>query len=101
MPHVKSGRLRALAITSISRSPALPELPTVAESGLPGFEVGQWYGVLAPAGTPDTVVARLNSELVKVMQTPEVNEWLLREGSLPVGNTPREFAAYLKDDVAK
>lgn len=101
MPHVKSGKLRALAITSITRSPALPELPTVAESGLSGFEVAQWYGILAPAGTPDTVVARLNSELVKIMQTPAVNEWLLREGSLPVGNTPQEFAAYLKEEVAK
>jgi tripartite-type tricarboxylate transporter receptor subunit TctC len=101
MPHARTGRLRVLGITSLDRSPALPELPTVAESGLPGYEVAQWYGVLVPVGAPDAVVFSLNVELVKIMQTPEVNEWLVREASLPVGSTAQEFAAYLREEVAK
>lgn len=101
VPYVRSGRLRALAITSIRRSPALPDLPTVAESGLPGFEVNQWYGVVAPAGTPDQVVAKLNSEFVRVVHTPQLTALLINDASTPVGSTPQESAAHLKDEIAK
>lgn len=101
LPHIKSGKLRALAITSISRLPVLPDLPTVAESGLPGFEVTQWQGVLVPAGTATPIVSRLSNEFVKAVRSPEVNEYLVREGALPVGSTPQESAAHLKEEVEK
>jgi tripartite-type tricarboxylate transporter receptor subunit TctC len=101
VPYVRSGRLRALAITSPQRSQALPDLPTVAESGLPGFEATQWYGVMAPAGTPDNVVARLNSEFVRVVRTPQMKALLIKDASIPIGSTPGELAAHLKDEIAK
>ena len=99
--QVKAGRLRALAITSLKRAPALPQLPTVAESGLPGFEASQWYGILAPAATPDAVITRLNAELVKVMRQPEIVERIVNEASIPMGTTPEEFASWLKAEIAK
>jgi tripartite-type tricarboxylate transporter receptor subunit TctC len=85
------------------RDPVLQELNrrVVAESGLPGFEVTQWYGVLAPVGTHPAIVSRLHKEFVSAMRSPEVNEWLVREGSMPVANTPREFAAFLLQEVAR
>lgn len=101
LPHVATGKLRALAITSTTRSAALPELPTIGESGLPGYEVVQWFGVLVPAGTPDTVVSRLSSELVKIIQLRGLSEQLDRQGSIPVGSTPQQFAAYLREEVQK
>lgn len=100
-PHVKSGRLRALAVIAKERLPALPDVPTVAEAGLPGFEVTTWYGILAPAGTPRPVVARLNGELVKVMHSPEMKERLAGIGTDPVTSTPEEFAAYIQAEIAK
>src|SRR6185436_16881499 len=96
LPHVKNGRLRALAVTSAQRSRATPELPTVAESGLPGFETAQWYGIVVPAGVPDAIVARLNGESVKVVQDPELAARLAREGTLPAGTTPQDFASYFR-----
>jgi tripartite-type tricarboxylate transporter receptor subunit TctC len=101
MPHIQSGRLRVLAITSLSRSPAYPAIPTIAESGLPGYEVAQWFGVLAPTGTPDAIVAKLNSEFVRVMRMPEINEALSREASLPLGSTAQDFTVYFREEVAK
>ena len=101
VPYVKSDRLRVLAIASAQRSPALPDIPTIAESGLPGFEGGQWFGVVAPAGTPDQIISRLNSEFVKALRAPRISEHLLKEGSTLVGSTPQELAAYLKEEVAK
>lgn len=101
LPHVNAGKLRALGITSARRSEALPDLPTVAESGLPGFEASQWYGVLVPAGTPDTIVSVLNAEFVRVMQVPELRTRLLREGSIPLGSTPQQFADYLRSEIPK
>jgi len=100
-PHVKSGKLRALAVIAPQRLPALPEVPTVAEAGLPGFEVTTWYGILAPAGTPPPIVARLNAELVKAMHSPEMKERLAGIGTDPVTNTPEEFAAYIQAEIAK
>ncbi|HZM46823.1 MAG TPA: tripartite tricarboxylate transporter substrate binding protein [Burkholderiales bacterium] len=101
LPQVKSGRLRALAVTSAQRSRATPELPTVAESGVPGFETAQWYGIVVPAGVPDTIVARLNAEAVKVVNDPDLAARMARDGTLPAGTTPQEFAAFFRSEVAK
>jgi tripartite-type tricarboxylate transporter receptor subunit TctC len=100
-PHIKAGKLRALALIAPQRSPALPEVPTVAEAGLPDFEVTTWYGVLAPAGTPRPIVTRLNAELVKIMHAPELKERLASLATDPATSTPEEFAAYIKQEIAK
>jgi tripartite-type tricarboxylate transporter receptor subunit TctC len=100
-PHIRSGRLRALAVVAPQRLPALPDVPTVAEAGLPNFEVTTWYGVLAPAGTPRPIVNRLNAELVKILQSAEVKERLAGLGTEPRTSTPEEFAAYIKQEIAK
>ena len=100
-PHIKAGKLRALAIVAPQRSSALPDVPTVAEAGLKDFEVTTWYGILAPAGTPQPVVRRLNAELVKIMHAPEMKEKLTATGTEPLTSTPEEFAAYIKREIAK
>jgi tripartite-type tricarboxylate transporter receptor subunit TctC len=100
-PHIKSGKLRAIAVVAPQRSAALPEVPTVAEAGLADFDVTTWYGVLAPAGTPRNVITRLNAELVKVMHAPELREKLAATGTDPLTSTPEEFAAYIKREIAK
>ena len=101
IPHIKAGRLRALAVTGKKRSPLLPELPTLAESGLPGYEAGSWYGILAPAGTPAAVVARLNLEINKALKQPEVRERLAAEGAEAIAGTPEEFTAHIRDELAR
>jgi tripartite-type tricarboxylate transporter receptor subunit TctC len=101
VPFVKGGRLRAVAVTSSQRSSFMPELPTVAESGLPGYEASTWYGVIAPAGTPRAIVARLNNEIVKVLALPEVKDRLVTQGIDPIGNTPEQFAAYIRSEIVK
>ena len=101
LPHVRSGKLRALGVTSARRTPAAPEFPTVAESGLSGYEAVAWYGVLAPAATPRGIVMRLNSEIVRALRLPEVQQLLLAQGAEPVSDTPEHFAAVLKADVLK
>ena len=98
---VKADRLRALAATSARRLAVAPELPTVGESGLPGYESGAWYGVLAPARTPPDIVARLNREIVAILKSREVRQRLENDGAEPVGNTPAEFAAIMRSDIAK
>jgi len=100
-PHIKSGRLRALGVIAPQRLPALPEVPTVAEAGLPDFEVTTWYGVLAPAGTPRPVVARLNSELAKILYSPDMKDKLNAIGADPMTSTPEEFAIYLRQETVK
>src|SRR4051812_41504492 len=100
-PHVKAGRLRALAIVAPRRSAALPEVPTVAEAGLPEYEVSTWYGLLATAGTPRPVIARLNAEIVRIMHAPELGERLAAMATEPRTSTPEEFAAYLAQEHAK
>ncbi|HEU5178275.1 MAG TPA: tripartite tricarboxylate transporter substrate binding protein [Burkholderiales bacterium] len=100
-PHIKAGKLRALALVAAQRSAALPEVPTVAEAGLPDFEVTTWYGILAPAGTPRGIINRLNAELVKVMHAPELKEKLAATGTEPLTSTPDEFAAYIRKEIAK
>jgi len=98
---VKAGKLRALAVSTLKRSPALPQLPTVAESGLPGFEVSVWFGVLAPAGTPRDIVNKLNGAIVKSLQTPDVHERLASQGAEAIGNTPEQFTAQMQRDLVK
>jgi tripartite-type tricarboxylate transporter receptor subunit TctC len=100
-PQIKAGKLRALAITSARRSPVAPELPTVAEAGFPGFEVIGWFGWLAPAATPRAIVNRLNAELVRALKLPEVRERLISQSTEPVGNTPQEFATFMKSEHEK
>ncbi len=101
LPQVKSGKLRPLALTGAKRSSALPEVPTVAEAGVPGYVTSSWYGVLAPAGTPKPVIDRLSREIIKIVQMPEVRERLAGEGAEPVGSTPAEFAAHIKAELAR
>jgi tripartite-type tricarboxylate transporter receptor subunit TctC len=98
---VKEGRLRALAVTSRERLPALPDLPTVEESGLKGYESSQWYGLLAPDGTPGSVLNLLNAHVVKIMQSPDMKQRLLGEGIVAVGSSREQFAAYIKSEIAK
>jgi tripartite-type tricarboxylate transporter receptor subunit TctC len=100
-PHIRSGKLRALALIAPQRSRTLPEVPTVAEAGLADFEVTTWYGVLAPAGTPRPIVARLNAELVRIMHTPDLKERLDAMGTEPRTSTPEEFSAYIRQEIAK
>jgi tripartite-type tricarboxylate transporter receptor subunit TctC len=101
LPHVKANKIRALAVSTLKRSPVAPEIPTVAESGLPGFEVSVWFAVLAPAATPRPIVDRLNQVLVKALQSPDVRERLSSQGAEPIGNTPEEFTAVMKRDLVK
>jgi tripartite-type tricarboxylate transporter receptor subunit TctC len=101
LPQVKAGRLRALAISSAKRSAAAPEVPTVAESGMPGYESGTWFGLFAPAGTPREIVNRLNGELVRLVGTADMKARLLDQGADPVSVTPGEFRAFVKAELAK
>jgi len=100
-PHIKSGRLRALAVTGAHRSPALPELPTMIESGVRGYESSTWYGLLAPKATPRAIVTKLNREVVAIVNLPDIKAHLLAEGAEPVGNTPDQFGEIIKSDIAK
>jgi tripartite-type tricarboxylate transporter receptor subunit TctC len=101
LQHVKSGKLRALGVASLARIAAAPDLPTLAESGFPGFDVTSWYGIVAPAGTPSQVIDRLHSEMTKALNEPDVREKLAGLGAEPVGNTPAEFAATIRSETAK
>ena len=102
MPHIKGGKLRGLVVTSTKRSPALPDVPTVAESGFPGFEAIGWLGILVPNGTPPAVIARLNAEIGKVMQNPDVQKALIAQGvEARRRSTPEEFGAMIKSETAK
>lgn len=101
LPHSKGGKMKALAVTSAKRSPEAPELPTVAESGLPGFEVNPWYGLFAPAGTPPEVVDKLQQEVARIVHMPDVKKRFASLGAEPVGNTPQEFKVFLDQEIAK
>jgi tripartite-type tricarboxylate transporter receptor subunit TctC len=100
-PHVQAGRLTALAMSTAQRSPAMPDLPTVAEQGFPGYESTQWVGLLAPRGTPPAILARLHGEFVRILNMPEVRERLSSAGAEPAGNTPAAFAAQIRNDGEK
>jgi len=101
LPHVRSGRLKGLAVGGLKRTKAAPDIPTVSELGYPGFEAGSWFGMLAPAGTPKSIIARLNKEVVEALVAPELNERLSAEGAEPAANTPEEFAVFIKSELVK
>jgi tripartite-type tricarboxylate transporter receptor subunit TctC len=101
LQHIKAGKLRALAVTTAKRSSALPDVPTLAEAGLKGFDIGTWFGVLAPAATPKDVVARLSAEMVKIIQSPEFRKRMDEIGAEPIGNTPDQMARQIKDETEK
>ncbi len=101
MPLAKAGKLRALAVTSLTRSPAAPEVPTIAESGYPKFETAAWYGLMFPTSTPREIVARTNAATMVVLALPDIRERLVHEGSEPLGSTPAQFGAYIKAEIAK
>jgi len=101
MPHIKAGRLRPLAVTGARRSPAAPDLPTIAESGFPRFAATAWYGVLAPAGTPPAIITRLHDEIIRALKLPDVRERLEYVGFEIVGGTPAAFSAYIKAEITK
>jgi tripartite-type tricarboxylate transporter receptor subunit TctC len=99
--QVRAGKLRGLAVSAARRSSAAPELPTVAEAGVPGFDVTSWYGMSAPARTPRAIVERLNSEVVRTLNSPDIRERLTTLGAEPVGNTPDQYAAFIQNEIAK
>ncbi|HTD89617.1 MAG TPA: tripartite tricarboxylate transporter substrate binding protein [Burkholderiales bacterium] len=101
LPHVKSGRLRALAVSTARRATAAPEVPTIAESGVPGYDYASWIGLLAPAKTPAAIVAQWSAESARVMQTQDMKAQLLHEGSEPIGSSPQEFANIIRTEVAR
>lgn len=101
LPHMKAGKVRALAVGSSQRLSLLPDVPTVAEQGYPGFESSQWFGLLVPAKTPQPVIKRLHEEAVKALNTPTVKARLLEDASVPVGSAPAEFAKFIKDERAR
>jgi tripartite-type tricarboxylate transporter receptor subunit TctC len=100
-PYIKAGRMKGLAVTSLKRSAAFPNLPTVAEEALPGYEAGIWWGVLAPAATPRELVNKIRSDFVKVLQMPETRTTLSRQGGEPVGSTPEEFQKMIVTEIAQ
>src|SRR5258708_5002142 len=100
LSHIQAGTLRALAVTSKERSPVVPEVPTIAESGFPGFDAIAWHGILAPASTPQGVIKKLNAEIVSALRHPETKTLLANQAMQTVGNTPDEFAAFIKQDIA-
>ena len=101
MHHVKDGRLKLLAVTTPKRAPALPEVPTVAESGLPGYEFTGWMGLLAPAATPRAVITRLHAEAARIVHLPDVKQRFVVDAADPVGGTPEQFAVFLKSEIER
>ena len=101
MTHIQSGRVRALGVTTAKRTGAMPELPTIAEAGVPGFEASTWHGVLVPAGTPATIIDRLNAEINRALQLPDVRERLAALGAEIIGGTPKEFADHIQREIPK
>ena len=101
LPQIKAGKLKALAVTSATRSAAVPDLPTIAEAGVKGFEASSWFGLLAPAGTPADIVNRIQQETAKALQSPALKERLLSQGAIPSGNTPAEFTKFIAAETAK
>ncbi len=101
LPFIRAGKLRAVAVTSSKRAPVLPELPTIAEAGLPGYEASSWFGILAPASTPRDVVGKLHDAIVKGLATPETSERLASQGAEQVGNTPEQFAVFIREEIDK
>ena len=101
MPQVKAGRLKTLAVTTAERSKLAPELPTMAEAGLPGFDISTWFGLLAPAGTPQPIIAKWNAEVTNILNSPEMRERFTSQGAEPAPTTPAEFAAFIRSELSK
>jgi tripartite-type tricarboxylate transporter receptor subunit TctC len=101
LPHAKAGKLRPIAVTSGKRSPELPDIPTVAEAGVPGFEATSWFGMFAPAATPPAVLNQLNAVIVKALNDPEVRKTITAQGGEPTPEKPAEFAAFIKAETEK
>src|SRR5260221_26897 len=101
MPHVNSGRLRALAVTGSARLPSLPQIPTLIEAGVKGFDASGWYGILVPAGTAREIVMKLNAEIRRIMQTPALRSRLDNEGAIPAAGPPEEIAAFIVAEIAR
>lgn len=101
LPHVQSGRLKAIAVTSAKRAPTVPDLPTLAEAGVAGYEATSWNGIFAPAKTPRPIIDKIHADVVKILKAPDVREKLIAAGSDPVGSTPEEFHAYVKAELAR
>jgi tripartite-type tricarboxylate transporter receptor subunit TctC len=101
MPHVKAGKLKALAVTTAERSKLAPDLPTMAEAGLPGFDISTWFGLFAPAGTPKDVIAKWNAEVVKILNSPDMRERLTAQGAESAPTTPEQFAALIQSEIPK
>jgi len=101
IPQVKAGKIRALAVSTGKRSSAMPDLPTIAEAGVPGYEAGAWFGLLAPAGTPKPIVAQLSAESARILKLPDISKRISELGAEPVGSTPEQFAELIKTEIAK
>ena len=101
LPHVKNGKLKLIAVSSEARMPALPDTPTVGESGVPGFVTGSWQGILAPAGTPRDIVVKLQSEVARIVRIPEINDKLSQQGAQPIANSPEQMGEWLKREQAR
>ena len=99
VPHLKAGRLRAIGVASLERIAILPDVPTMNESGFPGFQSGSWYGLLAPALTPDPIIRFMHAATIKVLKMPDIVARLATDGAVPVGNTPQQFAKEIRDDT--
>ncbi len=100
-PQIAAGKVRAFGVSTSKRSASLPDIPSIAEAGVPGYEAVQWYGFLAPAGTPPAIIARLHKEVVRTVQTPDIRQKLVNDGADPVGSSPQEFAAFLRSETTK
>jgi tripartite-type tricarboxylate transporter receptor subunit TctC len=101
VPQVRAGKIRALAVSTAKRSSAMPDVPTIAEAGVTGYEAGAWFGLLAPAGTPKAVVAQLSAESARILKLPDVSKRISELGADPVGSTPEEFASLIQSEIAK
>lgn len=101
LPQVKAGKLRAIAMTGARRSPAIPDIPTVAEAGVPGYETGSWYGIVVPAGTPRAAIDRLSKEIIAIVRAPEITSRLNDEAVIPVGSTPAEFSTHIRNELTR
>jgi tripartite-type tricarboxylate transporter receptor subunit TctC len=100
-PQVKAGKLKALGVSSVQRASQAPEVPTIAEAGVPGYDTGIWHGFLTTGGTPKEIVAKLNAEIVRALNAPDVKEGFISRGLVPVGNTPAQFDAFIRAEMAK
>jgi tripartite-type tricarboxylate transporter receptor subunit TctC len=101
LPHVQANKLRALAIGNLKRISALPDIPTIAESGVPGYEAYSWVGIVGPAGMPKAITEKLNHEIVDILHVKQVGDSLTQQGAIPVGDSTEHFAQYIKDEIAK